>query len=225
LLALLGGIAGGRHFTAALGAAGAMMQGAEEADRGNYDRAYAQWRDQRDFGMRATELLIREANEAVANAGRNYDHQLAALGALSSAYQLPQKLDHQTLADMEQKLQIEKTMADLHKAQNSETELRLAVDELDKQWSQQNGGAQVPASIHNANVGVAEMQRKGTSFGKQGETKEIEQVGPDGAVRTGAAYRIGTNWYWAGTGEPVEGAFDFKSTGRPRSAPAEYIMP
>jgi len=222
LLALVGGIAGGRHFTAALGAAGTMMQSAENADRGAYDKAYQQWKDQRDFGMRATELLVREANEAVSRAGSNYNHQMAALQSPSTAYQLPRQLDHDMLADITQRLGLEKAMADLHKAQNADTEERLAVDERDQEWSRQNDGRQVPAGVHNQNVGLVQAERKGVGAGKT-ETKEISQVAPDGSARTGAAYRIGTNWFWAGTGEPVEGQFDFKSTARPRSAPAEYI--
>jgi hypothetical protein len=173
--------------------------------------------------MRATELLVREANQAVSRAGNDYAHQQAALTTLSNAYQLPRQLDHEMLADITQRLQLEKAMADIHKAQNTETEERLAVDERDQKWSQENDGRPVPASVHNQNVGLVQMERKGVGFGKQGETKEISQTAPDGTPRTGAAYRVGTNWFWAGTGEPVEGQFDFKSTARPRSAPAEYI--
>jgi hypothetical protein len=163
LLALVGDIAGGRHFTAALGAAGAMMQSAESADRGAYDKAYAQWKDQRDFGMRATELLVREANQAVSRAGANYNHQMAALQSLSSAYQLPKTLDHQMLADIQQRMAIEKQMAEIHKAQNTESETRLAIDEKDSTWSQQNGGQPVPAGVHNMHVGEVKREAAGTT--------------------------------------------------------------
>lgn len=162
LLALLGGIAGGRHFTAALGAAGSMMTAANDSDRGAYDKAYAAWKDQRDFGMRATELLLREADSAISRAGNDYAHQNAALQALSSAYQLPAHLDHEKLADMAQKLSIEKSMADITKAQNADTEERLAVDEKNAKWSAQNGGAPVPAQINNQHVGEVKRERAGT---------------------------------------------------------------
>jgi hypothetical protein len=161
LLALVGGLAGGRDFTASLAAAGSMMEAAGQADRANYDRAWQQFRDQRDFGFKGIELLVRESNEAIARAGADYNHQLAALRDISSAYQLPRTLDHQMLSDVSEKLRIEGQMAEWHDRNNDKANERLAVDELNAEWSRQNGGAAVPATVNNANIAKVRQQLTG----------------------------------------------------------------
>jgi hypothetical protein len=54
----------------------------------------------------------------------------------------------------ERALRVAKDRADLTKAQNEETETRLAVKELDDQWVAEHPGQTVPASVHNQNVGT-----------------------------------------------------------------------
>jgi hypothetical protein len=88
-LALFGGAFGRRHMNAALNAAAGMLEGANQADSYAYDRAYNQWKDHLALGLKAIEMMNREANEIIERAGHNYDHASANLQTLATLYSLP----------------------------------------------------------------------------------------------------------------------------------------
>jgi hypothetical protein len=268
VLALFGGVFGRQHMNASLNAAAGMLEGANQADSQAYDKNYRQWKDHLDLGMKAIELMNREAREITEDSRKHYDQQLAELQTLAAMHQLPGKYAHEEVQRQLDQLNLMKTNRDLLEKQNVDSDIRLSFEEKDRAWLEAHPEAHgvIPADIRARHHGEAEREYKGTGgafqiltdpttnqqyrynpttgeattldmqpyapggatkigagAGKQGETKEIEQVKPDGSSRSGAAYRTGTNWFWAGTGEPVEGSFNFKSVGRPRSAPAEYI--
>jgi len=221
----MGGAFGRRHMNAALNAAGAMLESANQADSVNYDRAYKQWKDHLDLGLKAIDMMNRETNEIIAEAGHNYDRASANLQTLATLYSLPGKYDHEEVQRQKDQLDLIKSRQDIIKQQNTDSEIRLAIQEKDEAWLKQHPEAHgvVPTAVSVQHHGEAERDYKGTALGRAGESKEISQVAPDGTVRRGVAYRVGTDWYWAGTDEPVIGEFNFESTARPRSAPAEYI--
>jgi hypothetical protein len=162
VLALLGGAFGRRHMNAALGAAGEMMQAATQADRGDYDRAYARWKDQRDFGMRAVEMMLREHEQIIGDASKSYDHQVAELTTLQALHQLPSTLDHKKVAELREKVELEKGLAELGEKQNTAAEERNAVQEKDDAWERLHPGERVPADTHNYHVGEVKRARAGT---------------------------------------------------------------
>ena len=73
---------------------GRTNQAAAVADRGEYDEQYRKWRDGRDYGLKASEVLLKEADRAISRAGNDYSHQMSNLKVLSELYQLPDQLDH-----------------------------------------------------------------------------------------------------------------------------------
>ena len=80
----MGGVFGRRHMNAALNAAGAMLESANEADSQAYDRSYKQWKDHLDLGLKAIEMMNKEANEIIERAGTDYGTAGKEAGAIRS---------------------------------------------------------------------------------------------------------------------------------------------
>jgi Phage tail lysozyme len=225
-LALFGGMFGRRHMTGALNAAAGMLEGANQADTQAYDRKYKEWKDHLDLGLKSIEMMNKEAREIISDAGGNYNRALSELNTLAAYHQLPGKYAHEEVQRQKDQLDLLKTHRELLQKQNADSDVRLSLEEKNRAWLEAHPEAHgvVPPDVRAQNHGQAEREYKGTgaAAGKS-ETKEISQTQPDGTVRSGAATRVGTQWFWAGTSDPVVGTFDFKSIGRPRSAPAEFI--
>ena len=222
-LAAFGGFFG-RNHSAAINAAGVMLQSANEADSKTYDLAYKKWRDHLADGLKLGELLNSEARDIVSDARTSYDSKITQLSTLSTMYQLQQHLDPHSVENLSKNIELLRQRSDLIKAQNEDSERRLAVSEADQKWLADHPEARaVPANIHLEHEGQARREAAGT-FAKPSQAKEIEVTGSDGkVVRRGAAYQGADNqWYWIGSNEAVDvppGAnVNLKSTQQPRSA-------
>lgn len=161
MFALVGPLFGRRSATTALNAAGDMLQAANQADQHRYDQAYAQWKGHNDSMLKAVELFHAQYKEIIDDDRRSYDQKQAEITTLLSAAGIVSRLDPEGFEKQERALRVAKDRADLTKAQNEETETRLAVKELDDQWVAEHPGQTVPASVHNQNVGTVKQARAG----------------------------------------------------------------
>jgi hypothetical protein len=230
-LAMLGGFFGKNH-TAAINAAGEMLQAANQADVRAYDIAYKRWKDHNDNGLKLIELLHGEARDIVEDARKSYDQKVTELGTLSTAYQLQQHLDPKSVENIEKSLRVQQLTTQITEAQHDnakkareEKEIAASVEQKDKELEQKEGRPVTPAE-HLQHEGEAKRQAAGT-FSKPSAAKNIDIVGPDGKVtRTNvAAYQSSDgSWFMAGTNEPLEvppgGSVRLRGTSQPRSAPA-----
>lgn len=228
-LAALGGIFG-RHPTAALSAAGAMLQSANAADLEAYKLNYKRWQNHLNNGLKLIELLDKDARDIVGDAQKSYDQKLGELSLLSTNYNLQQRLDPNSLENISRNLQVLKLRSAIIEAQEQQRQVEAAVGQKKSEWLDKHPEAHgvVPADVANRLHGEAERERKGT-LSHPSVAKEIEVIDPDKkVVRRGAAYQTVTgDWLWVGTNEPVEipsgGNVNLKSTQTPRSAPGAYI--
>ena len=162
-IALFGGLFGRRSMTASLTAAGSMLQAANQADVQTYDQSYQQWKDHLDRGLKVIDLVNGEARDIVDDARKSYDQKLSELTTMSAAYQLEKQLDPESVENLTKNLQLLKDRRELIVAQNSDTELRNATAAKDAAWLKDHpeAGGEVPAEIHNFNVGAAKHDRSG----------------------------------------------------------------
>lgn len=164
LFALVGPLFGKRSATAALNAAGEMMQAANQADQRTYDAAYKQWKDHNDSMLKAVELFHGQYKEIIESDNKSWDHKQAEIGVLLNAAGVVSRFDEQAFTKQEQALRIAKDRAELTKAQNEDSEIRLSAEAKDKVWLTEHPEAgEVPASVKNSHVGEAKRERSGTS--------------------------------------------------------------
>lgn len=164
--ALLGGLVG-RNHTAAIAAAGEMLQAANSADANAYDKAYKAWNDHLDRGMKIAEFMEKDARQVIADAHGNYDRIVSGLSTLSTYYGLTQKLDPKMIELNNLKNQRER--ADIIKANNEDANISSAATEMDKAWLEKHSEAKgtVPPQVHNEHMGLARKQNAGTTAGMQ----------------------------------------------------------
>jgi hypothetical protein len=165
LLAVFGGFIGRSHATAALGAAGAMMEAANGADERNYDRSYKAWQTHLEFADRAIRRFNEDARQISEAAGKSYDHQLAELDTLSKIYQLPATITHEQIAQQTQQLDLAEKNRKYIEAANEDTELRNAARSIIAKEHPEYADApvrQIPPDVWNNAYGRATRQRKGT---------------------------------------------------------------
>jgi hypothetical protein len=160
--ALIGSLFGRRTATAALGAAGEMMESANAADVKSYDAAYKRWQTHNDGMLKAVELFHKQYQEIIEADDKSWDHKQAEITTLLSAAGVVSRFDEQTFARQEQALRIAKDRADIVKAQNEESDIRLSVEAKDKAWQDKNAGQPVPPDVHSQHVGEAKHERSGT---------------------------------------------------------------
>ncbi len=181
-----------RNMTAALGAAGTMLQAANSADQKTYDDARRAWKDHLDEGLKAIELLHTEAKDIIDNARLSYDSQLSQLKVLSESYGLAQTLDHAGVQKIEDSLRIQKSRRELLDAQNTDS----AVRQLDSEWIEQNKPAdgKVPANVHAQHMGQVKREVAGTASVGGALTPESAQfmakqyLAGDRSVMSGLGY-------------------------------------
>lgn len=242
-LALFGSLFGRHSMNAALNAAGEMMQAANTADQRAYDIAYKQWSDHLDRGMKAIEVLNKEAMDIISDAKLSYDQQLSQLDTLAKAYGIAQSFDHAAVQKQFDDINLQKDRRALIDAQNSDTLVRNSAESKNQEWladpknadkaivNPATGQKEPPADVQAKNFGEAKKEVSGTAT-HIGQQTEIQVTDKDGKpVRHGMAYTdAGGNLRWMGTGELVQdtkpegGSIDKKPTGQPRSAAAMYIQ-
>ena len=224
LLATFGGMIG-HNFTASLNAAGTMLQAANTVDKDTYDKSYKLWRDHLSDGLKLATLLHEQARDIVTDASKSYDMKLTELSTLSSAYSLQQKLNPDSVENIQKNLEVLKLRSDLIKAQNLQTETDAAVAEKDQSWlaAHPEAAGKVPPDVHLMHEGEAKRMGAGTAA-RLPLPREVQITNKSGAVlQTGAAYQDQSgNWLWAATNAPISvppgGIMNLKSTSQPRSA-------
>jgi hypothetical protein len=161
---LFAGAFGRGHMTGALNAAAGMMQGAREADAAAYNRSYKQWRDHLDLGLRAIELMNKEAREITESADRNYDRQISELNTLAQMYQLPGKYTHEEVQRQYDQLRLMKERRDIIQANNTDADVFNAAAEKDQKWLDAHPEANgvIPADVKAVHHGEAAREYKGT---------------------------------------------------------------
>jgi hypothetical protein len=125
--ALLGGIFG-RNHSAALASAGVMLQAANSADASAYDKAYGQWKDHLDRGLKLVELLNQDARSIIEDARKPYEDKLTELSTLSTAYNLNEKLDPESVYNQQKQLEMAKALQGLIEAQNETGAIKDLMD-------------------------------------------------------------------------------------------------
>jgi hypothetical protein len=165
MFAVVGSLFGRRTATAALGAAGEMMESANAADVKAYDQAYKRWQTHNDGMLKAVELFHQQYREIIEADDKSWDHRQAEISTLLTAAGVVSRFDEQAFAKQEQALRLAKDRAELVKLQNEESEIRLSTEEKDKKWLAEHpeAGDKVPASVHNAHIGEAKRERSGTA--------------------------------------------------------------
>lgn len=128
-LALFGGLFGHGHMVAALGAAGSMLQAANSADQQAYDRSYKQWQDHLNNGIKAIEMLNKEAMDIITDSKLGYDQQVAQLQILSTAAGVQQKLDPQSAENIQRQLDKANAVNGIIKMNNIDASFRNKVSE------------------------------------------------------------------------------------------------
>ena len=159
LLALMGGFIGRGHATAALGAAGAMMEAANQADEHNYDRAYKEWQHHTEMMDKAIDRLRQDARDIVDDANKSWDHKNAELKTMSEIYQLPMTMSHQVLENIEAQQRIEQANRKAIEDRDIERAAR-AIVARDPRYAN-TPWEQVPADVQNQAMGDAKFERAG----------------------------------------------------------------
>jgi hypothetical protein len=158
-LAMLGGFFGKNH-TAAINAAGEMLQAANQADVRAYDIAYKRWKDHNDNGLKLIELLHGEARDVINDAKNSYDMTVTKLSTLGTMYQLQQHLDPTSVENITKELEKQRLTSEVVKIQNVDSAAR----DKDQKWLADHPEVkEIPAGIHNQHVGEATREASGTA--------------------------------------------------------------
>ena len=157
-LALFGGLRGGRSMNAAINAAGEMMQAANAADRYAYEQAYKQWSDHLGHGIKAIELIHREAKDILDRKDLSYDQMAHQLDILGKALGAKEKLDPDSVYNLKQKADKLKALSEIADA----NVLEGAIAEKVAQYKRDNG-VDPPDSLKTKWRGDAKAELKGTA--------------------------------------------------------------
>src|SRR5262249_49100934 len=142
---------------------------------------------QTENDIKEVEILRNQARDIVDDSRRSYDQKITELATLSTAYQLSQHLDPNSLENVEKHLRVLRTTEAITKPQNLDTENDESTKEADDELAKRLGRP-VPPEEHLDNEGIARRKAAGT-YQKPSAPKEIEVVDPDGKpIRNGAAY-------------------------------------
>jgi hypothetical protein len=223
LLALLGGFTGRSTATAALSAAGALLQGANDSDEKAYQTGYREWKDHSERLLKYTDFLSKEVDEIYRSAKGNYDHLTSGLSNFGAMIGIANQLDPQSAENLKKAADRLRSQHDIIVMQQEDAAVQAKAQEFEKA-----NGRPPNAAERNQLRGQVTHEGSGTAT-RPPVPHEIEVVGDDKQmVRRGAAYQDSTgNWLWVGTNEPVSvppgGAVNLQPVSGARSASQEYI--